>query len=156
MARVRVDLVELLRECVAEAEVRHGGQARRLTLRLPQRALVRGEPEQLRVVFRNLLDNALRHAGSTAPVELSLAPAGDGRLEVVVADHGIGIPRRALRRIFLPFHQLGPEADSRRGLGLGLSIVQNIIRSHGGSVQARSEGVGHGARFVVRLPGSLA
>jgi two-component system CheB/CheR fusion protein len=114
---------------------------------------VRGDPEQLRVVFRNLLENAVRHAGGAANVEVRVTHAGPQRLEVVVADDGAGIPKAALRRIFQPFQQIAATgASPRRGLGLGLSIVRNIVRAHGGSVHARSDGLGRGSRFVVRLP----
>ncbi len=155
-ARSALDLVPLIRGCADEVRRRHGLEADRIRLELPTRSLVRGDLEQLRVVFRNLLENAVRHAGSQGPVEVSLAAVGADRLEVHVRDHGVGIPRAALRRIFQPFQQLPPVSGRRRGLGLGLSIVKNIVRAHGGTVRARSEGPGHGSCFVVRLPGAVA
>ncbi len=154
--RAAVDLVPLLRACADELTARHALASDRVRLLLPERAWVRGDAEQLRVVFRNLLENAIRHARSQAPVEVTLSSAGARELEVSVRDHGVGIPRAALRRIFQPFHQVGPGGGARGSLGLGLSIVRNIVRTHGGSVRARSEGPGRGSRFVVRLPGSAA
>jgi signal transduction histidine kinase len=78
------------------------------------------------------------------------------KLEVAVADQGLGIPPSALRGVFQRFHRLAHDgARPTRGLGLGLYIVRNVIRAHRGEVHAESEGAGRGSRFVVTLPGQL-
>ena len=151
-----VDLSALLEDCVDEARGRHGLDRRDVSLELPGRAWVRGDVEQLRVAFRNLIDNAIRYCGAKIRVDVRLRAISPRRVEVVVVDEGQGIPRRSLRGIFQRFQRLSYEGvRATRGLGLGLYIVRNVVRAHGGSVRAESEGAGLGSRFVVTLPGAL-
>ena len=111
-------------------------------------AEVRGDPDELRRVVRNLLDNACRYALSTVTVELS----STGRwARLVVADDGPGVPADSRDRIFERFARLD---DSRSrgtgGTGLGLAIAREIVERHGGTIEL--EPVPAGSRFVVRLP----
>ena len=152
--RDSVDLTHLLRECVGEARERHGLKAADVRLVSPSRARVRGDPEQLRLAFRNLIENAIRYAGERVDVDVRVRATSNRRLEVEVADQGRGIPRSALRRIFQAFQRMPAERPTR-GLGLGLTIVRNVVRAHGGNVHAESDGIGTGSRFIVRLPGQL-
>jgi signal transduction histidine kinase len=77
---------------------------------------------------------------------------GDARVEVEIADRGIGIPAQELRKIFQRFYRAGRDVQRQvAGLGLGLFIVRQLVRRQGGSVVARSEGDGRGSRFVVTL-----
>jgi signal transduction histidine kinase len=77
---------------------------------------------------------------------------GGDRVEVDIADSGIGIPPVELRKIFQRFYQVGRDVQrTASGLGLGLFIVRNLVRRQGGRVVARSAGSGHGSRFVVTL-----
>ena len=155
-SRQSVDLVKLLRECVAEARERHALDADAVRLELPRRASVRGDLEQLRVAFRNLIENAIRYARERVQIDIVIRASSARRLEVEVADAGVGIPASALGRIFQRFQRLSHEAGfSTRGLGLGLYIVRNVVRAHGGTVRAESEGTGSGSRFIVTLPGQL-
>jgi signal transduction histidine kinase len=154
--RQRIDLARLLEECAAEARERHDLAPGELTLDVPKSARVRGDAEQLRVAFRNLLDNAVRYTGERVRVDVRVRARSPRRLEVEVADQGIGIPVHAQTTIFGRFQRLSQGAvRSTRGLGLGLFIVRNVVRAHGGSVRAESEGEGKGSRFVVTLPGHL-
>jgi signal transduction histidine kinase len=108
-------------------------------------AAVAGRPDELARAVRNLLDNAERYAVSRVTVDLSTE---DGRVTLVVADDGPGVPPADRERVFERFTRLGG-ARSRHdgGAGLGLAIVREIVVSHGGTVR-----VGDGARFVVELP----
>jgi signal transduction histidine kinase len=154
--RQPVDLTRLLRECAGEARERHALEEGALTLDVPAHARVRGDAEQLRVAFRNLIDNAVRYAGARTRVDIRARALGGRKLEIAVADQGVGIPAGAHGRLFTRFARLSQEAvRSTRGLGLGLYIVRNVVRAHGGSVRAESEGEGRGSRFVVVLPGQL-
>ncbi len=151
-----VDLGALLRDCVGEARSRHGLEEDCVRLELPARAWVRGDIEQLRVAFRNLIENAIRYAGAKIHVDVRVRAASGRKLEVEVADQGQGIPPNTLGRIFQRFQRLSHETvRATRGLGLGLYIVRNVVRAHGGSVRAESEGEGRGSRFIVTLPGQL-
>lgn len=154
--REAVDLGELLRACVSEACGRHALGADSVRLEIPGRAWVRGDTEQLRVAFRNLIENAIRYAGAKVHVDVRVRSLTHRRLEIEVRDQGRGIPPGARQRIFQRFQRLSHETvRATRGLGLGLYIVRNVVRAHGGSVRAESEGEGRGSRFIVTLPGQL-
>ena len=151
-----VDLAALLGECVEDARSQHALDEEALNLDTPAHASVRGDPAQLRVVFRNLIENAIRYTRGPVHVDVRVRSVSGRRLEVEVADQGLGIPSSALRRIFQRFSRISNDVvRSTRGLGLGLYIVRNVVRAHGGSVRAESEGEGTGSRFIVRLPGQL-
>jgi signal transduction histidine kinase len=79
--------------------------------------------------------------------------AADGRAVLRVADSGVGIEPGLLRTLFEPFRQADRSLDrTKGGLGLGLALVKGLAELHGGEVEARSDGPGRGAEFVVRLP----
>jgi signal transduction histidine kinase len=109
---------------------------------------VRGDPEQLRRLVRNLLDNAERHASGTVRVSLRQA---DGTVELAVGDDGAGIAVENRERVFRRFVRLD-EARSRLGggTGLGLAIVRDVATAHAGTVEILD--AAPGATFVVRLP----
>ncbi|HTO55398.1 MAG TPA: HAMP domain-containing sensor histidine kinase [Myxococcota bacterium] len=154
--RESVDLAGLLHECADDARQRHGLGDESLRVDVPATARARGDAEQLRVAFRNLLDNAVRYAGGAVHIEVHVRPVSARRLEVEFADRGVGIPASALDRVFQRFQRLPQEAvRAAHGLGLGLAIVRNVARAHGGSVRAESDGEGKGSRFILTLPGNV-
>ncbi len=113
---------------------------------------VEGDPTRIEQVITNLLDNAAKFTEPGGSIGLSLAQEGD-RAVIRVTDTGMGIPAEKLSAIFDTFVQGDvPLARSRGGLGIGLSLVRRLVGLHGGSVTARSEGVGRGAEFEVVLP----
>jgi two-component system osmolarity sensor histidine kinase EnvZ len=89
-------------------------------------------PKAIRRVIGNLIDNALRHAGSDQPVELALSAQG-GKAIVEVRDRGPGIPPAEVERLKLPFTRLQSARTNAIGTGLGLAIVDRIARGHNGS-----------------------
>ena len=110
-----------------------------------------GQPDELALVFRNLLDNAVKYSGGRVDVAVRARTEEEG-VRVEIEDRGVGIPREELRRIFQPFYRAGLDLQRRvKGLGLGLAIVRMLVRRQGGRVQARSEGPGRGSRFAVWL-----
>jgi len=148
----RVPLRELLGECIAELRARHGLSEGAVRLELEGDAVVRGDPGELAVVFRNLLDNAVKYSDAPALVSVRVVPVGDGKVAVEISDRGIGIPSGELQKIFGRFYRAGRDVQrTAAGLGLGLFIVRNLVRRQGGRVVARSEGAGQGSRFVVTL-----
>ncbi len=155
--REPVALRPLLLECIEEAHARHGAEPAAFRLDLPPGAILRGDRTQLRVLFRNLLDNAVRYGGEPLQVDIAARPVSARKLEVVVSDCGLGIPQAVLGSLFQRFQRFSHDTlrSTRAGLGLGLYIVRNIARSHGGQVRAESEGTGKGSRFVVTLPGQI-
>jgi CheY-like chemotaxis protein/anti-sigma regulatory factor (Ser/Thr protein kinase) len=114
--------------------------------------LLRADPGRLQQVVWNLLSNAIKFTPKGGRVEASVRRA-DGRVELSVADTGKGILPETLPHIFDRFRQADSSTTRQYGgLGLGLSIVREIVELHGGSVSARSEGENAGATFTVTLP----
>jgi signal transduction histidine kinase/CheY-like chemotaxis protein len=114
--------------------------------------LVQGDNTRLIQVFANVLNNAAKYTPAGGRIRVELL-AGDGQVQVAVADNGEGFSAELLPRIFDLFSQ-GERAPDRSqgGLGLGLALVQSLVRLHGGSVTAFSAGAGQGSRFCVTLP----
>jgi signal transduction histidine kinase len=106
---------------------------------------LRGDPRLLRRMIRNLLENAARHG--EPPIEVELRGMG-GRALLSVCDHGPGIPESERERLFQPFHRV---AGAESGSGLGLALVRQIARRHGGDVLYGPKG-GCRSRFAVSLP----
>jgi len=129
-------------------------KAVRLSLSLPAAAgaLVKGDPHRLQQVFWNLLSNAVKFTprGGSIQVELN---ERDGLAEVLIRDSGEGIAPEFLPYVFDRFRQ-GDASTTRRhgGLGLGLSIVKQLVELHGGAVRVQSERRGAGTTFTVSLP----
>lgn len=108
--------------------------------------------QRLQQVVINLLSNAVKFSGENATVQVELQRDGNFA-EIVVKDRGIGIRREFLPYVFDRLRQGDAgRANGREGLGLGLSIVRDIVERHGGTVSAHSDGEGKGSTFVVRLP----
>jgi two-component system phosphate regulon sensor histidine kinase PhoR len=147
-----VSLRELLGECIAELRGRHGLPQEAVRLDLARDPIVRGDREELAVVFRNLLENAVKYSDAPVAVSVRVDGDGDGRVQVEISDRGIGIPSGELQKIFGRFYRAGRDVQrTASGLGLGLFIVRNLVRRQGGRIVARSEGAGQGSRFVVTL-----
>ena len=154
--REPVDIARLLADCADDARDRFGLPEKAISVEVPAGARLKGDAEQLRVALRNLIDNAIRYAGDDVHVEIRVRSVSARKLELEVADRGVGIPASALDRIFQRFSRLPQEAvRTARGLGLGLYIVRNVARAHGGNVRAESEGEGKGSRFILTLPGNV-
>jgi signal transduction histidine kinase len=115
-----------------------------------------GDGDRLAQVFTNLVDNALKFTPAQGQVTLGAVRTG-AEMEITITDTGVGVPKEALPRLFDRFYQVDPSrargetADMRRGAGLGLAIVQEIIQAHDGKISVRSE-VGRGTTFVIHLP----
>ena len=141
-------------EAAAEA-LRPAALAKDIDLQLavdPLAGPVSGDPERLQQVVWNLLSNAIKFTPGGGQVQLVLKKSAS-EVEIVVSDTGAGIPPEYLPRVFDTFTQVDSTSTRKHGgLGLGLSIVKNLVELHGGTVHAASAGVGQGAQFVVRLP----
>jgi len=113
---------------------------------------VSGDPVRLEQIVGNLVSNALKFTRGEGVISVFVGREGDDAVLRVI-DHGIGIPADMLPKIFDLFVQAHHTIDrSRGGLGIGLTLVRRLAELHGGSVQAASEGDGHGSTFTVRLP----
>lgn len=151
--KTQVNLTSLLKEAVNSLqptlrEFRHD-----LKLNLPNHpVIVEGDQTRLEQIFVNLLNNAAKYTNPGGQLELSLKLHHDQAV-IDVADNGIGISKEMLPRVFELFSQVDCSLErARGGLGIGLTLVENLVRMHGGTVEGASEGVGKGSTFTVRLP----
>ncbi|WP_164019692.1 sensor histidine kinase [Pyxidicoccus trucidator] len=151
LERRSTDLCALVQDTVAEFELTYPG---RVAL-----SCARGthagdwDPDRLAQVVSNLVGNALVHGDVVAPVRVELREDGPD-VVLTVHNRGTPVPAELLPHIFDPFKQ-APGNGGRRGLGLGLYIVQQLVLAHGGSITVRSSST-HGTEFSVRLPRALA
>jgi len=116
--------------------------------------LLEADPARLIQVIGNLLHNAVKFTEKGDRTFVSLRKDKEtGEAVIMVRDTGIGIKAEMLPNLFLPFMQADNSLErSRGGLGLGLCLVKGMVELHGGSVSAKSEGLGKGAEFTIRLP----
>ncbi|WP_299761811.1 ATP-binding protein [Ramlibacter sp.] len=118
----------------------------------PALAPLLADPARLQQVMSNLLSNAIKFTPAGGRIAVTLREC-DGMAEIAVADTGGGIPAEFLPHVFERFRQADSTTTRQHGgLGLGLSIVRNLVELHGGTIAAASPGPGRGATFVVRLP----
>jgi CheY-like chemotaxis protein len=129
----------------------------RINVSMPgEPVLVNGDRTRLTQVVSNLLDNAIKYSDDDTEITID-ATVRDDQVQIVVSDKGIGIPASQLDRMFEAYVQLSsPDGRWRSGLGIGLSVVQNLVDMHGGRVTAASDGLGNGSRFTVTLPTTRA
>jgi two-component system sensor histidine kinase SenX3 len=153
----QVDVPALLHECAELARARH---------QLPAEALIEassgagskavlGDPDELRVAIANVLDNAVKYSPGRVRIRAEVLTR-DHDVLLRISDEGVGIPPGDLKRIFKRFYRTGRARTRVKGTGLGLFIVRNVLRKHGGGVVAESEGEGKGATVTLRLPGLKA
>jgi signal transduction histidine kinase/ActR/RegA family two-component response regulator len=112
---------------------------------------VAGDPGRLQQVVWNLVSNAVKFTPNGGKIQVRLERI-NSHVEIIVADTGQGIEPAALNSVFDRFWQADGTGQSKHGLGLGLSIVKEIVSLHGGTVAAHSDGPGKGSTFAVRLP----
>jgi signal transduction histidine kinase len=144
-----VDLNELVARAVESSQPAIDARGQVLVVDLPRRPLwVETDPVRLEQVLINLFTNAAKHGGPNGLIRVTVVREGAG-VQIGVQDGGTGIAPDLLPRVFDLFAQAQPGA----GLGIGLALVRNLVEALGGSIQAHSEGLGHGSEFVVRLPG---
>jgi PAS domain S-box-containing protein len=153
LRKERVDLGALLERVTALMRPEFDGRERTLTVSLPSGPLfVDADSTRLEQVVGNLLSNALKYTRAGGHTWL-LAGDEDGAAVIRVRDDGAGIAAEMLPQIFDLFAQADRTiARSQGGLGIGLTLVRNLVEMHGGTVHANSAGAGRGSEFVVRLP----
>ena len=169
VSRITEGKIELRRKTVALADILYAAVSLArpgIDARGSELAIMRpGEPvflhadaTRLEQVFGNLLTNACKYSGPGSHIVLSVeraAARGEDSPQVIVRirDDGIGIAPDLLPHIFDLFVQATRSLDrTHGGLGIGLTLVHRLVKLHGGSVEARSEGLGCGSEFIVRLP----
>ena len=152
-----VDLAGVLRSCAEEVCLRYQVPAEVVRLDLAP-CVVHSTPMDLSLVFRNLIDNAVKYAADHDPrVEVTLRPHPPAAVVVRVADNGRGISSAQRRKIFGRFVRLGSELErDKPGMGLGLFIVRTLVERLRGRIRVRDRDGGTGTVFEVELPGVAA
>ncbi len=147
-----VDLVDLLRAAVEEAESQAGARHIRLGIAFaPEAALAHGIRDVLFRVFINLLSNAIKYSPDDTRIECGIERDGE-RWRCTFSDQGYGIPAQDLPRLFDRFERLeAAKRKGEKGAGLGLAFVKTAVEKHGGRIDVESE-PGKGSRFSVSLP----
>lgn len=157
--RAHVDFGPIVRDCVDDHRAAAAAAGVTLDCVLPETPLpVFGDSVRLRQVVGNLLDNGIKFCASGGSVNVWCdTPTEAGEIVMTVTDDGIGIDPSVQEQLFKPFMQADPSRTrSKGGLGLGLSLVKAYVTLHGGSVSMKSDGVGAGCQFTVRLPLDVA
>ncbi len=147
-----VDVGDVVRSAAAAVGERFSGGDYRLSVDVPSDLPpAQADRDALETVILNLLDNAWKYSGQHKVVSVR-AFAEDGGICIAVSDNGVGLSRRAARRIFDKFYQVDQTLSRKAGgCGLGLAIVKFILDAHGGSIAVKSQG-GKGSTFTVKLP----
>lgn len=151
--RQEVDLAELLRTSAETACNRYHVPQDVVTLDL-EPATVYARLLDVEMVFRNLIDNAIKYSGDPPEIKVSCATNGDGMATARIADNGPGIPVKYRSKVFSRFVRLGNELErSKTGTGLGLYIVRTAVKQMRGKVHIKSRSGGKdGTVFEVELP----
>ncbi len=153
LRRERVELASVVARAVETVQPLVDAQGHELSVRLPQESLpLDADPVRLTQVVGNLLTNAAKYTERGGRICVTAGREGDAAV-LRVRDSGIGIATDMLPRIFDLFVQVDHDAGrSQGGLGIGLTLVKNLVEMHNGRVEARSDGPGRGSEFVVWLP----
>jgi signal transduction histidine kinase len=146
------DLVATVRASVETVSPTAAAKQIQIAVDAPTPVPIVGDPHRLQQVVWNLMSNALKFTPNGGRVTVTVGRNG-GDAELRVTDTGMGIPAAFLPYVFDKFRQADASFTRQHGgLGLGLAIARHLVELHGGSIDARSEGEGSGATFVVRLP----
>jgi len=144
-----VDMAGLIRETIAVFRNQPPGVQ---TGQLPEGAVTYADPELMKIVLNNIINNAIKYSGDhTEPVEINLRQTPD-RVSVKIRDNGEGIPPNELPHVFEPFYRVDKSRSKRTGgYGLGLSLCKTIVEAHQGKIGIKSER-GQGTTVTIVLP----
>jgi PAS domain S-box-containing protein len=148
-----IDLRTVVARAVETAQPIIDSQEHELIVSLPpEPVMLTVDPIRFGQIINNLLTNAAKYTEHGGHIWLTAEHVAD-QITIRVRDTGIGIPKEMLPQVFQLFTQVDSSVTrSQGGLGIGLTLVQNLVELNGGSVEAHSEGLGKGSEFVVRLP----
>ncbi len=153
LRKERIELAEAIAQAVETSRPSIEQAGHELLIELPPDPIhIDGDLTRLAQVFSNLLNNAAKYTERGGRIRLAVQHVGSD-VVISVQDGGMGIPTHLLTQVFEMFTQVDRNLErSQGGLGVGLSIVRQLVQMHGGEVEARSDGLGTGSEFVVRLP----
>jgi signal transduction histidine kinase len=155
-AEEQIRLDQLLAQCASATCVRYQLPTETVKIDSPE-ITVESQLVQLEILFRNLIDNAVKYGGSPPHVEVRVTADADERVTVSIVDNGAGIPANQRRKVFGRFIRLGSELErSTPGTGLGLYLVRNVVKAIGGSIRVSDRADESGTEFEVTLSGFVA
>jgi len=156
LQREAVDIDDTIRACIETLADRAQASGITLMFAAASGAVIAGDRLRLEQVVTNLLANAIKYSPGGRTVTVSSALV-DSTCEIRVRDQGIGIAEGMLPHVFELFAQADSSLDrADGGMGIGLTLVDRLVRLHGGTVTVQSAGLGLGSEFVVRLPAGAA
>lgn len=148
-----VDLRELLERCAESVRARYRLEPGAVTVEAPVAPTLLVDRTALETVLKNLLDNAVKYSDPPVSVRVRVSQKDEASAQIEVRDHGIGIARADLLRVFERFYRVPTErVRARPGTGLGLWVVSALARGMGGRVELRSEGHGQGTTALLTIP----
>jgi two-component system sensor histidine kinase SenX3 len=149
----RIDLDDVIAHVLERARALHRVSPEFLEYRPGAVGAISGDREDVEAAVSNLIDNALKYSGKDVRVTVETTNIDGKYVAMRVTDHGPGIPKTELKRIFKRFYRVpGSLAVRVKGTGLGLFIVRAVAKRHGGRVWAESDGPGLGSTFILQLP----
>jgi signal transduction histidine kinase len=151
-----VALANALDAAIEAARPNLDGKNHQLLVNLPSEVIsLEADPLRLAQIISNLLINAAKYSNPGSHIEINATYAA-GTVSLSVKDDGVGLAPESIGGIFAMFSQIDAgEGRSEGGLGIGLALVKGLTELHGGTVEARSAGLGRGSEFVLRLPASI-
>jgi CheY-like chemotaxis protein/two-component sensor histidine kinase len=157
LRRGRVELACVVQHAVEAIRPTCENKGHELSVILPQHPIyLDADSARLTQVLSNLLNNACKFTNNGGCITLTAEQQGEQAL-IRVSDNGIGLAADQRSRIFDMFAQVDTSLErSASGLGIGLTLVKNLVEMHGGTVEAHSQGIGQGSEFVICLPISVA
>jgi len=153
LRKERLDLNEVIWNAVEVSRPLIDAARHRLDVNLSSEPLfLYGDRVRLAQIFTNILNNAAKYTQEGGCIQLS-AESTKSHAVVSIRDNGMGIPANMLTKVFDLFIQVGRTTHrAQGGLGIGLTLVQHLVKLHGGSIEVKSEGLGKGSEFLVQLP----
>jgi CheY-like chemotaxis protein len=153
LRKSRVELASIVESAIETARPIIRESQHELVVRMPPQAIVlEADPTRLAQVIANLLNNAAKYTPRGGQIKLVVERCQQQAI-ISIKDSGIGIPREMLERVFEMFEQVDRSIErAHSGLGIGLTLVKRLVEMHGGVVEAKSDGPGHGSEFTIQLP----
>ncbi len=149
-----IDLKELIADCIKIVSTRYKLEDGKFQFsKTIESCEISGDYAELQTAFNNLLDNAVKYSTDEIKISVRLTNVSDKQVQIGIRDSGIGLSESELKKVFKRFYRVSNDLTQRKkGTGLGLFIVESVIKKHGGSIRAKSGGEGKGTIFIIRLP----
>ncbi len=152
LQKEKINLCKTIEAAIKSVEHHFHEREQTLHINIPTKSIyIFADPVRIEQIVMNLLSNASKYSYQGGTVWISVKQDGS-RAEIRVLDNGVGIEQDLQSRIFEPFLQIELGKRTSEGLGIGLSLTQNLVQMHGGNIRAESSGKGRGSEFIVELP----